>query len=135
MAIYEYKIATEAEGVGGLKNIEDELSTPVNPPHPATPTEWPVTYEAMDGQEYGDGYPSQVWHFDYLSQAMANELRTYCTARSAIVYLRTRKVDGSGAWANYKAVMVWPASIPPAPGSSALSYRDVDVLFKFMEEQ
>jgi len=135
MAVYEYKIATEAEGVVGLKNIEDELATAVNPPHPVTPTEWAVTYQAMDGQSYGDGYPSQVWHFDYLTQAMRNQLREYCPGRSATVYIRTRKVDGSGEWANYKAIMVWPASHQPGMGVNGLGYYDFEIEFTFMEEQ
>jgi hypothetical protein len=135
MAVYEYKIATEAEGVEGLKNVEDELAVGLPPPHPVRPTEWATTYEGMDGQQHGDGYPSQVWPWTYLSQAMYNVLRAYCTGKSATVYIRTRKVDGSGDWANYKAIMVWPTSTSPNMGVGGLAYRNFELEFTFMEEQ
>lgn len=107
MALYEYKIATEAAGVGGLTNVES-LATPVPAPK-STFEEYLEQVQLGDGTVRGAGWMTATWHWDVLSQAQRNQLRTYCTGASEVVYIRTRKNDSSDAYANYKAVMIWPS--------------------------
>lgn len=103
MADYQYSIGTAADN---LQNLEDDLG--ILPPHPAPFTEWAVTYEAGDGMEHGDGFPSAVWNWDYLSAAHVATLRTYCPNRSAHVYIKTIKADMQ-TYGTYYCVMTWPA--------------------------
>ncbi len=102
MADYEYAIGLTAET---LQNLEDDLGLP--PPHPAVFQEWSTSYTAGDGSVYGDGWPSVEWHFDYLSAVHVAALRTFCTGKSAPVYIRTIQADGT-TYGNYSAVMTWP---------------------------
>lgn len=102
MADYEYAIGT---AVGNLQNLEDDLSLP--PPHPAPFKEWALAYACGDGRVRGDGFPSAQWKFDYLSAAHIAALRAYCSGKSAAVYIKTVKADGT-TYETYSAIMIWP---------------------------
>jgi hypothetical protein len=101
MAEYSYEIGTTSS----TTNLES-LTVPVNPPRSEF-IEWTREYDKADGQMGGDGYPMAVWHFDVLTQAMVTQLRTFCSGKSAAVYIKTRKNDGT--FVKYAAVMVWPS--------------------------
>lgn len=58
-----------------------------------------------DGTARGVGLPLTAWHWGFLTPAQRDALRTYCTGKSAIVYIRTIKDDGT--YADYQAVMIW----------------------------
>jgi hypothetical protein len=102
MSDYEYSIGTAADD---LQNLEDDLGLP--PPHPTPHLEWATTYECGDGRVYGDGFPSVEWHWDYLSAANIASLRTYCSGKSATVYIKTLEPDYE-TYGTYSAIMVWP---------------------------
>lgn len=102
MGEYDYAIGTAADN---LQNLEDDLGIP--PPHPAPFREWAATYECGDGRVQGDGWPSVEWHWDYLSAVHAAALRTYCSGKSAFVYIKTLKADRT-TYGTYYVVMIWP---------------------------
>ena len=99
MPLYSYEIGTTSS----TTNLES-LTTPVNPPR-GTFVEWSRTYDRADGLVAADGYPVASWHFDVLTQAMVTQLRTFCSGKSANVYIKTRKLDNS--FVKYSAVMIW----------------------------
>lgn len=101
MAIYDYEIgATEV----GMTNVED-LATPLNPPR-GFYFEHAVVTNRGDGQQSGHGFPTARWEFDLLTQDMIDQLRTFCSGRSAEVYIRTRINDGT--MDDFSAIMIWP---------------------------
>lgn len=102
MADYEYAIGSAADT---LQNLEDDLGLP--PPHPAPFREWAATYDCGDGTVQGDGFPSAEWRWDYLDKDHIATLRTYCTGKSATVYIKTLKANGQ-TYGTYSAVMIWP---------------------------
>lgn len=83
------------------------LTTPVNVPR-GTFEEWSATFTKADGSVVGHGYPRATWHFDWLSQDMVDQLRTFCAAgnKSASVHIVTRRYDGT--FVKYSAIMHWP---------------------------
>ena len=100
MTAYSYEIGTTAT----TTNLES-LATAINPPR-GTFVEWSREYDRSDGAVNGDGYPSAIWRFDVLDQDMVDTLRAYCTSKSAVVYIKTRKNDGT--FIKYSAIMIWP---------------------------
>ena len=83
------------------------LATPVNPPRGEF-NEWSELYWRADGIQTGHGYPRARWVFDWLTQAMITQLRTFCAAgsKSAVAYIVTRRYDGT--FVKYSSVMHWP---------------------------
>ena len=120
MALEEFKIATLAARVAGLANLED-LATPITPPRwffqPYT-----ETIRLGSGLTRGIGFPVAEWRWDVISAAQRDMLRTYCTGASIEVYIRTRKNDSSSAYANYKAVMIWPAEFEEVDATRRLDF-------------
>ena len=100
----EYKIATLVGGVAGLTALSG-LTTPL--PDPVS--FWQDYQEQVDLASQlvrGVGLPVAEWLFPVLSEAARNQIKTYCSGASAVVYLRTLR--NAGTYANYKAVLVWP---------------------------
>jgi len=125
MPQYSYGIS---DSTSATTNVES-LTTPLNPPR-STYNEWSRTYDRSDGSSEGDGYPSAVWHFDYLSQAQVTQLRTLCTGRSASVYITTR--INTGAFATYTAQMIWPGDLLARRQFNGI-YASVDVACRKLE--
>lgn len=110
MATYNYMIGLT---YGGLVNVEDLRSSAhevVPPPKGMTLEHSSVTYRALDGRTYGDGYPMCVWEFDYLSSAAFNEFLEFLSDgldESVEVYIRTRDPIHS-SYDYYTAIMHKP---------------------------
>jgi len=100
MPQYEFGIGSSAPPT----NVES-LTVPLNPPT-STMTGWSRTYDRSDGLVNADGFPVATWKFDVLTQAMVNQLRTFCTGKSSEVCINTRLPDGT--FDTYTAVMIWP---------------------------
>ena len=101
MAEYSYGISSTPP----VTNVES-LATPLNPPR-GSYAEWTEVRECGGGTTAGHGYPQVVWHFDYLTQDMVDQLRTFCSSKSAAVYISTR-VSSMGTFATYSCIMHWP---------------------------
>lgn len=124
MPTYNYEIGTTSS----TTNVES-LTTPVNPPR-GDFREWSRSYDKADGTVGGDGFPMATWTFDLLSQAMVAQLRTFCTGRSASVFINTRKNDDT--FAKYSGVMIWdPGQVRKrAPGDR---YRNIVIEFRKLQ--
>lgn len=59
-----------------------------------------------DGTSRGVGFPVTVWHWSFITAAQRTALRTYCTGKSAVVFIRTIKDDNT--YADFEAIMIWP---------------------------
>jgi len=125
MPQYSYGIS---DSTSATTNVES-LATPLNPPR-STYNEWSRTYDRSDGSSEGDGYPSATWHFDYLTQAQVTQLRTFCTGRSASVYITTR--INTGAFATYTAQMIWPGDLLAKRQFNGI-YASIDIGFRKLE--
>jgi len=125
MPQYSYGISASTSAT---TNVES-LTTPLNPPR-STYNEWSRIYDRSDGSSAGDGYPSAVWHFDYLTQAQVTQLRTFCTGRSASVYITTR--INTGAFATYTAQMIWPGDLLQKRQFGG-RFASIDIQFRKLE--
>jgi hypothetical protein len=108
MSVYSYKIATLTGGTVTFQNLEALSGTglvPLTAPK-STFTDYSTSMPLGDGTVRGGGWSVASWHWDFLSKTQRDAIKTYCTAKSAEVYINTRKADLS--YAAYKAVMVWP---------------------------
>ena len=99
MPHYQYAIGS----TNPPTNVES-LSTPLNPPR-GEMVEWSRTYDRANGLVGADGFPVARWKFDVLTQAMVDQLRSFCPGKSSEVYITTLKPDDT--YGTYTAVMVW----------------------------
>lgn len=111
---YEFKIGTSSGGMTLLSG----LSTPV--PFPAwTFQPWAEAVQLGDGKIGGFGLPKATWKWGFLTQAQRDMLRTFCTGKSALVYIRTLENETHEitpsttpktytSYRDYLAVMIWP---------------------------
>lgn len=104
MTLENYAIGTT---YGGLTNLAN-LTTPVNYPK-SHPLPYAETKTLGDYTERGIGAPNTVWHWAVLTQAMRDQLRTFCPGASASVYITTRSLENDGLFRTYTAIMVWPS--------------------------
>jgi len=101
--LYSYEIgATYA----ARTNLE-ALTTPVPAPHSSF-TPYSASIPLGSGAIRGGGWARVVWRWGFLTRAQRDQLRTFCTAKSATVNIRTRKNDSTDAYTYYTAIMVWP---------------------------
>ena len=112
-----------------LVNLES-LGTPLDAPK-STFVDFSQVIQLGDGTIRGAGWPTSEWHWDFMSQAQRNQLRTFCTGASAAVYIRSRENDDSDAYQYYTATMVWPH---PPPEKQLGKRLDFAVTFQNMVE-
>jgi hypothetical protein len=120
----EYKIGTTAEGLALLSELTTAVTFPKHRYSQGQAVSLP-----NGGTRYV-GYAKAVWHWDFLPQAMRDQLRTYCTGASAEVYIRTRKSDTADAFANLRVMMNWPAE----EEKDATRRIPFDISFTVLEE-
>jgi len=107
LALY-YEIGTTIEGMQTL----DILG--INPPFQDPYSPYTIEVDAADSRVYGHGYAQTAWRWGFVSQAERDLLKTYCSGRSAIVYIRVRDEDWDFVYC--KAVMIWQPEAPPSNG-------------------
>lgn len=94
-----------------LTNIESLVST-TNPGDQQAPRSFFTEFSKMvplgNGRVRGLGWSQVLWKFGFVSQALRNALRTYCTGASNAVYIRSREDDTSRAYQFYSCSLVWP---------------------------
>ena len=98
-------VAQPVTGVN-LKNVE-LLTTPVTPPK-GLYEPWTTTIPLGSGLTRGAGFPKATWHYDFLRQSHRDQLRLFCTGKSAAVYIRTTVNDAQDEFRYFSAVMNWP---------------------------
>lgn len=101
--IYDYKIGITS---GGMTNLE-LLTVPI-PNMQSFYKPYSETVQLGDGNLFGRGYPQVDWIWNLLKREQRDQLRTFCTGASAVVYIRTRINDNADEYKNFQAVMIWP---------------------------
>lgn len=104
-------IVLQAFTIDPLVNVET-LVSPASPPK-GDYQPWGVSMPTGDALARGLGRPLAQWRWnmgpaDYLSDALRDALRTYCTGKSARVYIRTRTFESGDAFGTFQAAMIWP---------------------------
>lgn len=102
MSLYSFEIGTTQVGMTNLESLE----TPIIPPA-WTFRQYSDEIEVGDGRIFGQGYPVATWHWGFIKKSQKAALKTFCTGKSAEVYIKTYRNDRTAVV--YKAVMVWPA--------------------------
>jgi len=97
---YEYKIGTSQ---GGL-TLLSTLGIPA-PRHGFVPSS--VDVDLGDGSQVGHGWPTDEWHWGFLTASQRATLRTYIPGKSASIYIRDLKDDGS-TWKDFQVEAIWP---------------------------
>ena len=69
---------------------------------------WEEVKDTGDGLARGFGRPACTWNFGFITQRQRDVFRTYCTGKSARVYIRTRQIDNADSMRTYTAAMMWP---------------------------
>lgn len=108
-----------------LVNVED-LGTPVFPPRSIF-QEFSQMIELASGGVRGVGWTITTWNWGYLSQAQYQQMNTFCTGKSAEVYIRSR--DDTETYNYYSCVMVWPEQIQ----RQLVKVLDFSISFQAME--
>ena len=125
MAEYSYALGS----ANPPTNVED-LATPLNPPR-GRYSEYGVLLDRGDGHVAGHGFPTAIWHFDILTQAMVDQLRVFCAGPSAAVYLTTRVNDGS--FDLFSAKMIWPSQVQLDARNMGGKYLGLEFEFRMLE--
>jgi len=128
MAEYSYEIGTTA---GGTTNVES-LATPVKAPK-STFNKFSESAALGDATVRGLGFPVASWRWGWLDQDEYDQLRAFCSGKSAEIYINTKKDDGS--YDKYSCVMVWPdmSNIQKQERDGSFYYQDFTIEFRHLE--
>src|SRR5512139_381898 len=88
-----------------LTNVES-LATPVYPPK-STYRPFTEAINLANGRMRGFGRPIASWRWGFITQAMRTQLRTFCTAKSNSIYIRTR-TNEADAYSVFSTTVIWP---------------------------
>lgn len=131
MAAYNYALGLTQAGMTHVEEITATAGWPDGRPPRGRFYESSEVADRSDGHVIGRGFPYAVWVFDWLNQAMVNQLRAYCPGYSADVYLRTRRNDGS--FADYQAIMVWPTADQMDRRRFGGRYQGLEIQFRQLQ--
>lgn len=118
MALEGFEIGTTSS----TTNVES-LGTPLNPPRSRF-IEFSQDIPLADGNTRGGGWPKAYWVWDFMTQAQYTQLLTYCSGKSAEIYIVT-KTDHE-TYVKYSCVMVRPSEVARKDGL----VLDVEIEFK-----
>lgn len=118
MTLESFEIGTT---YGGMANVES-LATPLYPPL-STWDDGPFPIELASGGVRSGGWTFVTWHWDFLTQDQWTQLQTFCSGRSADVYIKTKKDDET--YQVYTAIMVRPS------GPKRRSSKVLDITVEF----
>ena len=105
---YDYQIGVSSGSMVKLENIAvSGSSVPVSYPK-STFIPYANEVQLVSGLVRGLGFPRATWIWNVITRAERDALRTYCTGKSAAVYIRTKTMDSGDSYHTYSAVMVWP---------------------------
>lgn len=133
----QFMIGTYAGGLAGMDALDTVLSRaniPVDPDWDFVPY---IGYaDVGDGSRLGIGYPTANWHWNFLTQAQRDILKTYCsTGLSAHILIKTRTNEpdayGSYEFKTYECIMYWP---PAQEQHEGVMITDFTLEFKFLVE-
>lgn len=101
--LFSFSIGTS---IGAMTNLE-QLEVPLLAPHAIfKPYQKLVTLGDLSAK--GIGYPSAVWTWGVLTDVQRDQLREFCSAESAEVYITTPTNDNQSEYKTFLGKMVWP---------------------------
>ena len=103
MALRDFEIGSTSS----TTNVE-ELGTPLNPPR-STWNEYSAPTDLADGSVRGAGWKAVTWTWDFINILQRAQLKTFCSDKSATVYIRTLTLNTP--YPTYEYVtgeLVWP---------------------------
>lgn len=94
--------------LGGLVDLDDpsfgsDIRLPIMFFKP-----WVATANLGNGMARALGRPVAAWSWYGIPYQQRDQLKTYCTGKSARVFIQTQEVKCGDQWAIYEAVMLWP---------------------------
>lgn len=111
-----------------MTNVEN-LTVPVTAPK-STFKPWQESVLLQSGLSRALGKPSASWNWAVVSRAMRDQLRTFCPAKSANVYIRTR-INDADAYKYFAAIMNWTDDPEEKQAGRRLDFK---VDFNFLVE-
>lgn len=108
MTLESFEIGTTSS----TTNVES-LGTPLTPPRSRF-VEFSTDVDLSDGTVRGGGWTKAYWTWDFMSQAQYTQLLTFCSGKSASIYIKT-KTDHE-TFIKYSCIMVRPSEVERKDG-------------------
>jgi hypothetical protein len=89
-------------------NVES-FTTSLAPPK-STYTQYSRPIPLASGGVRGGGWTEATWMWEFMTHDQHDQLRTFCSGKSATVYIRTR--DHKGDMVYKTGIMIWPDGAP-----------------------
>lgn len=86
---------------------------------------WALTLPTGDALERALGRPHAIWYWKNIGVNLRSGLLTYCTGKSARVYIRTLVDPNLGNFATYQAAMLWPDTDQAYTPDFQIEFRDL----------
>jgi hypothetical protein len=104
-------LGSAAYSADPMVNVESLGAAPSAPKGDYQP--WAVSMPTGDALARGLGRPLAQWRWnagptDFFPLTVRDALRTYCTGKSARVYIRTRTFESADSFRTFQAAMLWP---------------------------
>lgn len=105
---YDYQIGVSSGSMMKLESLVISGSTVVVPYPKSTFIPYSEEQQLVSGLVRGVGYPQATWIWGVTTREERDALRTFCTGKSASVYIKTKTMDSADSYHTYTGVMVWP---------------------------
>lgn len=89
---------------------------------------WALTLPTGDALERAMGRPRASWYWKNIGVGLRSALLTYCTSKSARVYMRTLVDPNLATFATYQAALLWPDTDYSYNQEFSLEFRDLVAL-------
>lgn len=104
---YSFALCAYASGSAAVQNVEVDGSGNYSAPM------WqfrPYSKEISlgDGTMRGAGWANAVWHWDVMTDAQRDWLRTFIPYESAELWVSTRTQDDNTGYSVFRCIGVWP---------------------------
>lgn len=98
-----YFIGTTAGGTVDIMTLSTDATEPAGDFR-----RWVDTADLGNGLARAMGRPIATWYWGFIPTGLRGALLTYCTGRSARVYIKTRANPANTPTGVYEAAMIWP---------------------------
>jgi hypothetical protein len=89
---------------------------------------WTASKHLANGLERSVGRPRALWLWKNIAATARTALKTYCTGKSARVYICTLNDPSLGTYAAYQAAMIWPDGDNSYVAEFTIELRDLVLL-------
>lgn len=121
MALSSFEIGTTSS----TTNVES-LTTPLNPPRSRF-IEFSKDVDLSDGSVRGGGWIKTYWIWDFMTQAQYTQLLTFCSGKSAAIYIKT--MTDHGTFVKYSCTMIRPSE----PKRTTTHVLNIEIEFRNLQ--